>query len=147
MPLELLTSVNAQLTGKLKRLNGSTLANLGPILSVNAAGGTVTSATAPPQDFLHPSEFGDPRRVGSSPLGLAGLTTFETGDVTLLRIDLSAVFPLLTGPASALVNDALGQLDALLIGPLNDMLGLNVGGADLTALSDSLKCGALRLAE
>jgi uncharacterized membrane protein len=147
MPVKLVTSVNAELNGRLKRLNGTTLANLGPILSVNATGGTVTNATAPPQDFLHPSEFGVPRRVGSSPLGLADLTTFQATDVTLLNSDLTASFSLLTGPASTLVNNALGPLDSLLIGPLNNVLGLNVGGADLTALSDSLKCGALRLAE
>lgn len=149
MPLELLSSVNAQLRGRVKRLNGTSISNLGPIVSVNATGGTVTNATAPPQDFLHPSEFGVPRRVGSTPLGLAELTAFQSSDVTLLDSDVSAVFNLLTGPASALVNDALRPLDDQLIGPLNELLGLNVGGADLTAIPDSLQCGqtAIRLAE
>lgn len=147
MPLELRTAISASLNGRLRRLNGTTLANLGPILSVNAAGNVVTEASAPPQDFLHPSEFGIPRRVGSTPLGLGGLTAFESADVTLLDSDFSAVFSLLTGPASTLVNDVLGPLDDLLVGPLNDMLGLTVGGADLTAIPNSLRCEALRLAE
>jgi hypothetical protein len=47
------------------------------------------------------------------------------------------------------VNTVLGQLDATLIGPLNELLGINVGGADLTAIPDSLQCDrtAVRLAE
>ena len=146
-PVELVTSVNAQLTGRLKRLNGSTLADLGTLVSVNAAGSTEHTTPTSPQDFLHPSEFGVPRRVGSSPLSAAELTTFQSGDVTLLNGDFSSVFSLLTGPASSLVNDALSDLDDQLVGPLNQMLGLTVGGADLTAISGSLKCQALRLAE
>jgi hypothetical protein len=45
------------------------------------------------------------------------------------------------------INAAFSALDTGLITPLVHRLGLGIGGADLTAVTNSLHCNGLRLAE
>lgn len=140
-PLSLTSNVDLTFTGQV----GTN--SLGDVLQVRGTAGAAAASTAPPQVFAHPDEFGTPRTVGSNPLGLAGLTNFTATDVSLLNADLGPVLSTLTPPVLSLVNSTLGQLDTALMGPLHDLLGLNLGGADLTAITDSLKCDGVRLAE
>lgn len=140
-PLTVTSNVDLTFTGTLLSNN------LGDVLRVRGTAGAAAASTAPPQVFAHPSQFGTPRTVGSNPLGLADLTTFTASDVHLLDADLEPVLSTLTPPVLSLVNTTLGELDAVLMGPLNDLLGLNLGGADLTAITGSLTCDGVRLAE
>lgn len=127
---------------------GTLLGNpLGNVLRVRGVGNVTTTSNPVPQVFLNPTEFGIKRTVGSTPLGLANLTNFDATDVTLLDADLGPVLSSLTTPVLNQVNSVLGQLDSILMGPLNDLLGLNVGGADLTALTGSLSCSGVKLVE
>jgi uncharacterized membrane protein len=143
VPLSLVSTVDVNVSGTLA---GTSLGN---VFSVRATADATASADAGDQTFANPLEFGVPRRATADPLGLAGLTTFTVSDVALLNTDVGPVLNALATPVVPLVNQALGDLDSLLIGPLNELLGINLGGADLTAIPDSLQCDrtAVRLAE
>jgi uncharacterized membrane protein len=139
-PLSLTTNVDLTFTGTLLG------ANLGNILRIRADGGAVAQSAPAAQTFLNPSQFGVARTVTSTPLGLAGLTNLNTTDVTVLNLDLGGLLSPITNVLLSTVNTALGALDTALISPLNHLLGLGIGGADLVALPNSMKCNNLRLA-
>ena len=139
-PLSLTTNVDLTFTGTLLGTN------LGNILRIRADGGAVAQSSPAAQTFLNPSQFGVARTVTSTPLGLAGLTNLNTSDVTVLNVDLGALLSPLTNVLLTTVNSTLGALDTGLISPLNHLLGLGIGGADLVALPNSLTCTNLRLA-
>jgi uncharacterized membrane protein len=143
VPLSLVNNVSITVSGTL--LGNS----LGNVISVNGMADADLSTVASNQTFANPLEFGVPRRATADPLGLAGLTTLEVNEVTVLNTNIGPVLNALATPVVPLVNQALGQLDSQLIGPLNELLGTNLGGADLTAVPDSLQCDrtAVRLAE
>jgi uncharacterized membrane protein len=86
-----------------------------------------------------------PRTVVSSPLGLAHLTSLTASNVSVLNVDFGGLLNALSGALLPLVNTAMGALDAV-ISPIIHMLGLGIGGADITALTGSLNCVGLRLA-
>jgi uncharacterized membrane protein len=96
--------------------------------------------------FLYPSQFLPPVGTGTmlaattTPLGLNGLISLGPAELTLLGI-----LPLgttLGGIANAInsnlltgANGLLATLDTFVTGPLSKALGLDVGGADIGALS------------
>lgn len=121
---------------------GSPIGDLFNASLVATAGG---SGSAAPQTFLHPSEFGSPRRVGAAPLGLAGLLGFTASDVTVVNVNLGTLASRVVTPAFNAVNGLLGSVDSLVIGPVARTLGLSLGGTDLTALSLDCERGGGRL--
>jgi uncharacterized membrane protein len=98
--------------------------------------------------FLYPSQFPPPlgtttsQHAGSNPVGLNGLTQVNTGTPTVQLLTLTPL-PVPVGAIVAAVKNALnpvlGNVDSLVLTPLLDVLGLDVGSGDVTALS--LKCG------
>lgn len=127
---------------------GSVLGNsLGNVLRVRADAGLVSQSEPPPVTFLHPAEFGTPRTVTSNTLSLAGLTNLTVSDTTVLNADLGPVSAVLGSAAVIPVNAAFSALDTGLITPLIHGLGLGIGGADLTAVPNSLLCDGLRLVQ
>jgi uncharacterized membrane protein len=78
--------------------------------------------------------------VGSTPLGLAGLTNLTTADVTVLNLGLGSILTPLISPLLSTVNSALGSLDGL-VSPLLKQLGVQIGGADLSAIAGSVTAG------
>jgi pheromone shutdown protein TraB len=114
---------------------------------VRADAGVVSQSEPPPVTFLHPSEFGISKTVTSNTLSLAGLTNLTVSDTTVLNADLGPVTAVLGAAAVAPLNVAFTALDTGLITPLVHALGLGIGGADLTALSNSLVCDGLRLVQ
>lgn len=137
--LNLTANVDLDFTGTLLGVN------LGSILRVRANGGAITQSNPAAQVFKNPSEFGVPRTVVSSPLGLAHLTNLTATNVSVLNADFGGLLNSLSTAVLGLVNPVMGALDAV-ISPIIHMLGLGIGGADLTALTGSLNCTGLRLA-
>lgn len=140
-PLTVASNIDLTFTGSLLS------APLGNILRVRADAGLVSQSDPAPVTFLHPSEFGIPKTVTSNTLSLAGLTNLNVTDVTVLNADFGPVTSVLGTAATALVNPVFAALDTGLITPLIHGLGLGIGGADLTALSNSLVCDGLRLVQ
>ena len=119
----------------------TTLANI-PVLDVNATA-TRSAIDGPAQDllFTYDADFNPPnqvsKHVGSQPIGLQSLTNV-TGTkanvnlVGLLSVGLgdSAVVNAVVG----LLDDIIGDVDEFILTPLLASLGLDVGGADVTAL-------------
>ena len=125
---------------------------LGVAVTYNAATTGAGAVDAPPTfvDFAYPGEFSPPgagKRVGASPLGLGLVTTFTT---TATVGSVASIPPLLTstvnatvatatplvGPAvSAALKPVLADLDALVVKPLLDGLGVSIGAADVTAIN------------
>ncbi len=115
-------------------------ADVGDLLTATMTGSATLAGTADAETFLYPDEFNVPRPVGSDPLGLGGLLDFEAADVTLVgSISLTQLANRLITPAFDLINTLLERIDERVLGQIIDDLGLNVGGADLTALT--MECG------
>jgi len=122
--------------------------SLGNVLRVRGSAGAHVQSTPPDQTFLYPSEFGPAhtKTVGSNTLSAAGMTTLTATDTTLLNANLGPVLSAVSTAALSVVNSTMVQIDTNLTSRLRKLLGLNIGGADLTALGD-IECGKLRLAE
>jgi hypothetical protein len=140
MPVTLTSNVDLTFTGTL--LGNS----LGNVLRVRGTGGVTTNSPATDQTFLYPSEFDIPRSVGTNGLSATGITNFTASSATLLNANLGPVSTALTGPVLTIANSTMVQLNNAFVQPLLDLLGLSVGGADLTALG-SVECLGVRLAE
>lgn len=101
---------------------------------------TLTLNTSQP-DVFDLAEFTVPPDVlgvtteetGSGNIGLSGLNLQNTGGTGVLGLLGNLGITNTVGPLlSLLVNPLLQQLDQNVLGPLTDLLGLNVSGADLT---------------
>lgn len=94
--------------------------------------------------FSYPSEFAPPafsKHAGSQPIGLQSLTTYTTGTVTLLGlIPLGLTSGSIVSAVVGALPGLLGGVDTNVLTPLLTALGVDVGGADVTALKDGLKC-------
>ncbi|MGH9137130.1 MAG: pilus assembly protein TadG-related protein [Acidimicrobiales bacterium] len=111
--------------------------SLGDLVRAHVHAGAVSAGAISPQLFSYPTEFTPPtgpRRVGSIPVGLANLLDASVFELHVLRLDLGTLASSLLAPVQALLNNLLAQLDAQLVGPIADMLGLSIGGTDLSAL-------------
>jgi uncharacterized membrane protein len=140
MPVTLTTNVDLNFTGTLL---GSSLGN---VMRVRGTGGVTTNSTAADQTFLYPSEFEITRSVGTNGLNATGITNFTATSATLLNANLGPVAATLTTPILTITNSTMVQLNNALVQPLLKLLGLSVGGADLTARGP-LQCLGVRLAE
>lgn len=141
IPISLTSNLDLDFTAKIGTLS------LG-LVSVHATAGATAQSTVADQVFLYPSEFTpphDPRSVGSTALGLAGLTNFQASSVFVANANITSATAVLTAAVLQLVNQTLGLLDSGLISPLNKLLGLSLGGADLSAIYHH--CDGVRLAE
>lgn len=101
-------------------------------LNPASAGGSPSFAF--PAEFLAPVGTSTTKRAGSSDLGLDGALTTSNTTLKLLGGILGPPVPL--GPLLSALNSAvLGPLDAQVIQPLASILGLDLGGADVGALT------------
>lgn len=125
------------------RLSALVLGLRVPLLDIGTTS-AVPSTDAPAQDvaFSYPGQFfptASSKHIGSQPVGLQSLTTFTAGTTTVL-----GVLPLPTATVVTTVFNALspvlGSVDNNILTPLLTALGLDIGGADVTALADAFKC-------
>jgi uncharacterized membrane protein len=110
--------------------------NLGDVLRIHASGGAKTVSNPGPTTINEGSTVS----VGSTPLGLAGLTSLSATDVSVLNLGLSSILAPLITPLLGVVNTALGSLDTF-ISPLLKQIGVQIGGADLSAIAGSVTGG------
>jgi uncharacterized membrane protein len=129
--LNLNTAVDITVKGTLAGVN------LGNVLSIHASGGAKTVSNPGPTTINE----GATVSVGSTPLGVAGLTNLTTTDVTVLNLGLGSILTPLISPLLGVVNTALGSLDTTLLSPLLKQLGVQIGGADLSAIAGSVTGG------
>ncbi len=126
---------------KTTRLNVTSLANLHVMdVDVTAARPAIDG---PAQDllFLYDAEFNPPndvsKHVGSQPIGLESLTstTGTSANVSLLGLATVGLSEgTITSAVTNLVDTIIGDIDESILTPLLASLGLDVGGADVTAL-------------
>lgn len=108
-----------------------------------ATTGTAPSTNPPPVAlfFAYPNEFSPSatgKQVGSTPLGLSGLTTLNATASVLGTVPV----PLGLVPAvTSALSTVLGTLDSGVLSPLLSTLGVSVGAADLTALKGAYDAG------
>lgn len=104
----------------------------------------VATATGPgavwfdhPVDFLPPEGSGTMVALPAPGLGLGGIlsgSNLETLSVEVLNLDLGWVAADILGPVAAALNPILGQLESLVVTPLTEALGVELGGGDVGAL-------------
>jgi uncharacterized membrane protein len=137
------TADPAALAGALRSsaLQVTTLLNIN-LLTVNTS--NVTAAVdGPAQDlsFSYDSQFSPPnnfsKHIGSQPLGLQSLnsvsgTTANVNVLGLLSLGLSSDGVL--AAVLSMLDNVVGALDANVLTPLFMALGIDIGGADVTAL-------------
>lgn len=104
-------------------------------------GGSTSLSFSFPSEFPPPDGTTTSKHAGSQPIGLSGLTQITAGSpvVTLLGI-LPLTIPvadIVSGVLAAL-GPVLADVDNLVMTPLLQALGLDVGSADVTALA--LQC-------
>ncbi|HUQ63131.1 MAG TPA: hypothetical protein VM121_05220 [Acidimicrobiales bacterium] len=98
--------------------------------------------------FSYPGEFSPTaasKHIGSQPVGLQSLTNVTAGSPTLLGVLPLGVTSgqIVTAVINAL-HTVIGDVDNSVLTPLLKDLGLDIGGADVTALADAykpLQCG------
>jgi uncharacterized membrane protein len=120
--------------------------SLGNILRITLAATASSVGTAAPVPFVaadagpHHEIFNPPTaRVGSTPLGLAGLLNVSASEISVLNANLAGTANLLLPLFQSTVNTILGQLDTVLLQPLAQLLGVSLGGGDLTP--QWMQCG------
>jgi uncharacterized membrane protein len=126
---------------KTVQLAVTTLANIS-VLKVNATAAR-SAIDGPAQDlpFTYDAEFNPPndvsKHVGSQPIGLQSLTnvTGTTTDVSLLGLlSVGLGESTVLNAVVDLLDTIIGDVDEFILTPLLSSLGLDVGGADVTAL-------------
>lgn len=113
-----------------------TLRSLGiPIATVDVMPSTTAPASSNTVQFRNPPDLYDvPKSTGS---GVALSTiSMTTADINVLGLPLGVTTGgLLSGITSSIltpiVNPLIANTNAILVGPLADLLGLNLGGADI----------------
>lgn len=129
-------------TAKSSALSVTTLLNI-PLLTVNQSNVTPLSVDSPPQDlaFAYSTDFSPPndvsKHMGSQPIGLQTLnnisgTTTDVNAAGLLTVGLSAGGVL--SAVLSMLDGIVGELDTKVLTPLFSALGIDIGGADVTAL-------------
>ncbi len=133
------TAINA--STKTTRLNVTTLGNV-HLLDVDVTAQRA-AIDGPAQDlpFAYDSEFNPPnqvsKHVGSQPIGLEALTNVSGTGANVSVLGLLGVGlgeSTVVNAVVGLVDTIIGDIDELILTPLLSSLGLNVGGADVTAL-------------
>jgi uncharacterized membrane protein len=116
-----------------------------PLVSITGGVGTTApAANGTAQIRIPPTSYGAPVSTGTGTV-LPGLTTSDLHAVLLGAIDLSPVLAAVRDVVlTPIVNPLIANLDALLVKPLTDLLGVNVAGADVFAVR-APQCGTSSL--
>jgi hypothetical protein len=127
---------------KSSTLNVTTLLNL-PLLDVIQTNSITAAVDAPAQDvpFTYSTDFSPPnsvsKHIGSQPLGLQTANIITGSTTNLNALNLIAI-PLNTGQilngVLSSLDTMVGDLDSLVVSPILKTLGIDIGGADITAL-------------
>lgn len=108
----------------------------GPLVAADGASGTVAfdvTDPGPVHRAFADTVSGKPTvRIGAPTLGLAGLIRTDGINVRLLRTDIPIVGNLAKGLVEPMLNSILAGLDQYLVAQVSQLLGLNLGGADIT---------------
>jgi hypothetical protein len=116
------------------------------VLGLNVAKVT-TSVTAQPNGtsnggtFAYNSQFLPPVGTGtmldapSTSLGLSGLLSIGTTQVTVLGLPIGLTLSALTSAINTALGPILSALDTAVTGPVAHALGLELAGADIGALN------------
>lgn len=126
---------------------------LGPLLGSIAVNATLAGTAAATRTFAYPSQFVPPigpspaysQHVGVASVGLA--PTLPAG----LQLSGTGVLGLLVGTVEPVLETVVNTLDGLLVptlGPILDVLGLDLAGADIMAMQIEKPppaCGTTRL--
>ena len=101
--------------------------------------------------FRHPPDaYGTPKSTGSG-VALSNVSV-TTADVVLLGVlplgitKGGIVGELLSKILTPVVNPLIANTNSILVGPLADLLGLNLGGADIIPKLPSVICRDVKLA-
>jgi uncharacterized membrane protein len=124
---------------------------LGPSLGSLSFAGTTNDSdlTDLAQFVVPPDEFGvTVDETGAGSVGLSTIALSPTGGTGVLGTLGTLGIATTSGAVlNTLVNPLLTQLDAGLLGPLTDLLGVNVVGADITPLHVDCEGVGLKLVE
>ena len=122
--------------GKTATLRASTLLGI-PLLDVGTTTAT-PSVDGPPValSFSYPTEFlTTTKHAGSQPLGLQSLTSVTPGTVTVLgAIPLGLTANDVVTAVMNALHPVIGNVDGNVLTPLLTAMGVDIGGADVTAL-------------
>jgi uncharacterized membrane protein len=131
----LAVSANLSFTGTV------VVGNLNRSVTVTQPLSFALGGSASAQTFLDPSQFNQPRTVGSTNVGLANSVTIGAPTVTIDGSGLAGaalttlntvIGPVVQTAVSAALNPTLNLFDDLL-SAVATQIGINVGGADITA--------------
>jgi uncharacterized membrane protein len=130
-------------------LDGSPLTLLGvsaPAAAMAASGASGT-ASFPATDLgpRHITFNPTTSRVGSPNLGLANLLQVGGLKVTVANADLPVLGGIARDLVQPVINHILGQVDQIVVTEVSKLLGLNLGGADITPQWMECKEDRLRL--
>ena len=121
---------------------GTPIPSSGPLLRVDVLAQAISAGTVPTTTFTatdagpHYYVFNPTTQsVGSSPIGLGGLLQTSIGNVTLLgAVNLTNISNAIVGVFQPALNTLMSTLDSALVTPLAKMLGVQLGGAQLTPI-------------
>ncbi len=126
---------------KTTRLNVTTLANLQVLDADVTASRSAIDGAAQDIPFTYDADFNPPntvsKHIGSQPLGLKALTNVSSTSANVSLLGLASVGlseGTVLGAVNNLVSTVIGDVDQNILTPLLSALGLDVGGADVTAL-------------
>lgn len=108
----------------------------GPLVAATGATGSVAfnvTDPGPVHRAFADTVAGKPTvRIGAPTLGLAGLIRTDGINVRVLRADVPIVGALAKGLVEPILNSILAGLDQYVVAQVSQLLGLNLGGADIT---------------
>jgi uncharacterized membrane protein len=121
------------------RITGSLAGALSIDIRLTVGANTSDPTTASTASFrMPPDTFDTARETGSGSVGLSGAAITQSGvTVTATVLGLPTTLPVATlntilgAVTSSVVNPLITQLDNALLGPITDLFGLNVAGADV----------------
>ncbi|MGN6692683.1 MAG: pilus assembly protein TadG-related protein [Aquihabitans sp.] len=107
-----------------------------PVADVVLHAATSAPPTTTPVLFdLPPDEYGEPKQASTTATSI-GTASVETDEVTVLGLPVAGgVAPLVDALTSTVLGPVLTQVEAAVVQPLADVLGLTVSGADVAPLA------------
>jgi hypothetical protein len=113
--------------------------------SLSATGSTQTGHFNYTSDFGPPTYSGSPQRLGAASLNLANALSATSANTTVLSIPLgSNNAGVIAAMNAALSNSVFPKIQDTIIPIITRTLGLELGGADVSALE--MHCGGVKLA-
>ncbi len=104
----------------------------------NTDGGSTALSFSYPTEFPPPAGTTTSKHAGSQPIGLQGLTTFTAGTPVVLNAIAAPLLNSIVSTTVAALSPVIGNVDSLVLTPLLQALGIDIGSADVTALN--LQC-------